>query len=201
MNHEAAESDLIRQAVAGDRRALSQLLLQHYDQLSRHVAQRLSDEVQSVWFVEDVLQETFYKAAQALRGFEDRGAGSFGAWLKTIASNLIKDAQKRRRRERRAPGLAADSSLTSLVDRIAGDTTSPSRQVRRADSISHLRAALASLPPEQREVIQRYYLRDESLDEIAVAMDRSRDAIRGICYRARCNLRSIMGHSSQFLSG
>ena len=203
MIREPSESDLIQQAVAGDRGSLSQLLLLHYDELSRHVAQRVSDEVQGVWPVEDVLQETFYKAARALHTFEHRGQGSFCAWLKSISSNLVKDVHKRRRRERRAPAefrSLADSSLIACIDRIAGDSTSPSRQVRRQVSARRLRTALAGLASDQREVIERYYLQDESLDQIATAMDRSKEAIRGICYRARRNLRTILGHSSQFLS-
>src|SRR5262245_10656725 len=94
MIQEPHESDLIRQAARGDRGSLSRLLLLHYDDLSRHVGQRLPDELKGLWPVEDVMQETFYKAAHALGTFEERGPGSFGAWLKTIASNLIKDAQK-----------------------------------------------------------------------------------------------------------
>jgi RNA polymerase sigma-70 factor (ECF subfamily) len=166
------------------------------------VAQRVSDDLQGVWPAEDVLQETFFRAAQALHTFEHRGQGSFCAWLKTISSNLVKDAQKRRRRERRAPEArpAGDSSLVAWVDKLAADTTSPSRYVGRMDSAKQLRAAMASLAPDQREVIQRYYLQDESLDEIASAMDRSKEAVRGICYRARRNLRTILGNSSQFLS-
>jgi RNA polymerase sigma factor (sigma-70 family) len=208
MLHEICEADLIRQAVSGDRASLSQLLLSHYDDLKRHIIPRITDDLQGVLLPDDVLQETFYRAAQAIRGFEHRSPGSFGAWLKTIAGNLIKDAQKRRRRERRSPtqmfngaGNYDDSSFVAIIDCIGGDTTSPSCRVHRRDSIGLLRVAMAGLPPDQREVIERYYLRDESLEQIATAMDRSKDAIRGVCYRARQNLRALMGHSSRYFSG
>jgi RNA polymerase sigma-70 factor (ECF subfamily) len=207
MLFESSESELIRQAVCGDRAALSQLLLSHYDELKRHITPRVSEDLQGVLLPDDVLQETFFRAAQAIRGFEQRSPGSFCAWLKTIASNLIKDAQKRRRRERRSPlqslagGNYDDSSFIGLLDRIGGDSTSPSRQVHRRDSIGLLRVAMAGLPPDQREVIERYYLHDQSLEQIAAAMDRSKDAIRGVCYRARQNLRSLLGHSSRYFSG
>ncbi|MGE0758061.1 MAG: RNA polymerase sigma factor, partial [Pirellulaceae bacterium] len=179
-----------------------QLLLTRYDELQRHVAARLPAELRDVWPVEDVLQETFYKAAQSIRSFEHRGPGSFLAWLKTIASNRIKDAHKRRRRERRASPLAAlaDSTMTQLVQRLAGDSPSPSQHVRQQDRVRLLRSALASLPAEQQEVIVRYYLQEQSLDQIADALARTKDAVRGICYRAKQNLRSSLGHSSQFLS-
>ena len=64
-----------------------------------------------------------------------------------------------------------------------------------------LQAALASLPEDQREVIQRHYLQDQSFEEIAHALGRTKDAIRGTCYRARRNLRALMGRSSLYFSG
>jgi RNA polymerase sigma factor (sigma-70 family) len=203
MLHEPLESDLILAAAAGDQVALSHLLLMHYNELERHVVQRLAGEPAGVLLPEDVLQETFYRAAQALPRFEGRYVGSFCPWLKTVATNLIKDALKRRRRERRAPSPVAghvDDGPISWVNQLAADTTSPSRCVARHDNVGRLQAAMAGLPSEQREVIRRYYILDESFEQIASAMDRSKDAIRGICYRAKKNLRFIMGHSSKYFS-
>ena len=60
--------------------------------------------------------------------------------------------------------------------------------------------AIGNLSPEHREVIQRYYLLDQSLQEIAEAMGRTKEAVRGLCYRARKDLREIMGGSSLFFS-
>lgn len=206
MFHEPIESDLIRHAVAGDRASLSQLLLLHYEELKRHIAQQLSNDRQGLLLDDDVLQETFVRAARAIADFEPRRNGSLCAWLKTIAGNLIKDAHKRRRRERRSPCSpgrdgSPDSSAVPFIDRLAGDTTSPSRRARRSESLVHLRAALDGLSPEQREVVQRYYLQDQSFDQIAAALDRTRDAVRGICYRARRQLHEMLGQSSRYFSG
>ena len=206
MLYEPLESDLIRAAAAGDRVALSQLLLLHYNELERHVVQKLSNEPQGVLLPEDVIQETFFRAAQALPRFEKAYVGSFCPWLKTVASNLIKDASKRRRRERRATtptadqAGVADDSRAAWVNQLPDDLTSPSRGVVRHDNVHRLQTAMAGLPSEQREVIRRHYLLNESFEQIAGAMDRSKDAIRGICYRAKKNLRFIMGHSSKYFS-
>ena len=199
------EADLIRQAVAGDRVCLSRLLLLHYDDLVRHISRHMSAELHEVVLVDDILQQTFVRAAQAIGNYEIRGPGAFRAWLKTIAGNLVKDAHKRRRRERRIPqgnhGRLNDSTMGPLVERIAAESTSPSGHVYRNDNLRHVQAALASLPDDQREVIQRHYLQDQSLEQIAGAMSRTKDAIRGICYRARKNLRVSMGQSSLYFSG
>src|SRR5688500_13263203 len=133
--YEPLESDLIRAAIAGDQVALSQLLLLHYNELQRHVVQRLASEQQGVLLPEDVLQETFFRAAQAMPRFEGGYVGSFCPWLKTVASNLIKDALKRRRRERRAANPIGDAENADengpqpWVNQLADDLTSPSRHV------------------------------------------------------------------------
>jgi RNA polymerase sigma-70 factor, ECF subfamily len=207
MAGDEANADLVREAMAGDRAALAQLLLGYYGDLRRHIAARLSDELQGVTAEEDLLHETFIRAAQQIGSFEWRSARAFRSWLNTIAENLIKDATKRRRRERRAwpdgpaaGGSGDESSVAALIERLAGGPT-PRGSVQRRENARRLWAALAVLPPDQRDIIRRYYLQDESLEQIAEATDRTRDAVRGICYRARKNLRAILGRSSLYFSG
>jgi RNA polymerase sigma-70 factor (ECF subfamily) len=204
-----SESTLIQHAVEGDRVALSQLLLNHYADLQRQIAHQLSQQAIELVSSEDILQQTFVRAALGIAHFEPRANGSFRAWLATIAGNLVRDAQKRRRRERRAAppqeNLAADESCVSGlagrgIDRLARDSTSPSMRVHKRDNAQRMREALECLPPEQREVIQRHYLQHQSLDQIAAAMHRSKDAVRGINHRARRALRSLLGHSSRFFT-
>ena len=96
-----SESQLIRQAIAGGHAALTQLLLIHYDALYRHVDMRISPDLQGLIRADDILQHTFVRAARAITTFECRHENAFRGWLKTIADNLLRDAEKRRRRERR----------------------------------------------------------------------------------------------------
>ena len=71
----------------------------------------------------------------------------------------------------------------------------------RQDNIACMQDALANLPEEQREVIRLHYLQDQSILQVAEGMNRTPDAVRGLCYRARKNLRTLMGQSSQYFSG
>lgn len=202
------ESDLLRQAVQGDRASLSEVLLLHYDDLGRHIARRISAELEPVVVADDILHQTLVRAAQGIGRYEPRHEGAFHAWLTTIADNLIRDALKRRRRERRATGVAApggaagqNSSWAALVDRIAGDGTSPSVGTQRRENARRVRAALVALPAEYREVIERHYLMEQSLDQIAEDKATTKGAVRALCYRARKRLRELMGQSSQYFSG
>jgi RNA polymerase sigma-70 factor (ECF subfamily) len=205
MSNGDAEMDLLRQAVAGDRAPLAQLLLLHYDGLRRHIAARISGDLKRLVLADDILHQTFVRAAQGIRAYEPRHQGAFRAWLRTIAENLIRDAEKRRRRERQAPEQRGpqngSGSWDALVERIAGDATAPSVKGQRQEAVRRLRAALASLPEDQREVIQRYYLQDQSLEEIAKALGATKDAVRGTCYRGRKNLKALLGRSSLYFSG
>lgn len=208
MSQDQSESDLIRQAAAGDRASLTQLLLGHHDRLKRRISGRITGDLQGLISPEDILHQTFVRAAQRVGSFRMRHEGAFRGWLDTIADNLIKDAAKRRKRERRASsghaggaGLGDASAMAAVVEKIAGDCTTPGGRVQRRESIRRLQAALATLPDDQREVLQRYYLQDQSLDQIAEAMGRTRDSIRGVCYRGRKNLRAVMGGSSLYFSG
>lgn len=200
------ETDLIRSASCGDRVALTQLLVRHHDSLRLHVQRQLAAVPNGTASPEDILQQTVVRAAQAVARFEQRESGSFLAWLKTIAANLIKDARKRRVRERRALRVSPDmpasgASAAMIVEGLAADSTPPVRKVQLRESVHRLRAAVAQLPDEQREVIERYYLLNESLDDIADVTGRTKGAVRGICYRARQRLRALMGGSSLYFSG
>ena len=78
-----------------------------------------------------------------------------------------------------------------------GDATSL-HQARVATR--RLRAALAALPQDHRQVIERYYLLDQSLEEIAQATGGTKGSVRAMCYRARKRLRELMGRSSMYFS-
>jgi RNA polymerase sigma-70 factor (ECF subfamily) len=200
------EVHLIRAAASGDRVALTQLFLIHHDSLRFHVRQQVETAPIGTASADDILQQVFVRAAQAVGTFEIRGAGSFRGWLKTIATNLVKDARKRRLRERRAsrpeqPLGDAESSVGQQVDRLAADNTPAIRRVQRRESARRLRSAVAQLPNEQRDIVERYYLTGESLDQIAESTGRTKGAVRGLCYRAREQLRVLMGRSSLYFSG
>lgn len=205
MSERRAESNLLRKVAVGDRAALAELLLAHYDSLRRHIDRRIAGDLQGIVTSDDILHQTVVRAAQSMRTYEARGERAFRAWLKTIADNLLKDAQKRRRRERRAAEPEASphgagSSWAALVERIVGDATTPSVGGQRHESVGRIRTALASLPTDQRDVLERYYLQDQSLDQIAAALGATKDSIRGLCYRAKKNLRALMGRSSLYFS-
>jgi RNA polymerase sigma-70 factor (ECF subfamily) len=138
---------------------------------------------------EDATSITFQKALRALHRFH---GGSFRAWLFAIADRTTLDRLRRGRREQ-----PLDDAFL-IPDR----TNGPEALVLGADARDRLREALSVLTADQRRVIE---LRLSGLDtaEIAQAMERNRNAIDALQFRAVQRLRQVLidAHPEGLLDG
>ncbi|RCW44151.1 RNA polymerase sigma (SigY) subunit [Paenibacillus prosopidis] len=100
------ETILIKQAIRGDSRALSELLRQHYSFLYQYVLKVTMNKARA----EDVTQETMLKAIEKISTFQ--GKAKFSTWLITIASRLVVD--RIRRNEREKQWLQEEQSLRAM---------------------------------------------------------------------------------------
>ena len=114
------QRELIKQAVDGDTQALEQLLLANCDAVAAHIRPKLAGPLQSLVSVEDILQETFFRAFQQIGKFKPKSDHSFQAWLKTIAENRILDTIKHQKRKKRGGEMQrvnlADAMFTTIGD-------------------------------------------------------------------------------------
>jgi RNA polymerase sigma-70 factor (ECF subfamily) len=128
---------------------------------------------------EDLLQQTFLRVVEALPRYEDRGL-PFGAWLFRIARSVTVDQHRRRRDDvslevESEPAIgAADSSAHDLAER------------------ELLRAALAALTPDQREVVRLRFFADLSARETGLLLGRDAAAVRALQWRALAALRRVL---------
>jgi RNA polymerase sigma-70 factor (ECF subfamily) len=202
-----SEAALITAAVAGDHVALERLLLSHYDNLARRIGAKLPARLQATQAVEDILQQTFLEAFRDVQNFVPREDASFGDWLGRIAENRLLDAIKHHDRRKRGGGWGRvegaspdDSALIPLLDWIAGEETPPSRAAARDEALQAMQIALAGLDHDQREAIRMRLLEGMSLEEVAEALGKTPDAVRGLVHRGKQKLRDAMGRASQWLS-
>ena len=144
----------------------------HHAQIYRYLQRRTGDPDRA----EDLAQEVFADATAALlrADFEPR---SMLAWLYTIAQRRFADDT--RRRLHALDRLACDDTLDEL----------PGRD-NDVDVDGALGAAIASLPPSQRQVISMKLLRGFSFREIAAAFGVSEAAAKMRFQRALGALRS-----------
>jgi RNA polymerase sigma-70 factor, ECF subfamily len=130
---------------------------------------------------EDVAQETFIKAFQALPSLED--PQKFPFWLRAIARNFaLKTLQGRK------PTTTWDETEEAII--------ALSREIRKPedDWIAKIERAavleaLNKLPPDYQEVLYLAAYEDWSLAQIAEYLSLTEDTIRGRLYRARQTLR------------
>jgi RNA polymerase sigma-70 factor (ECF subfamily) len=202
-----SEAALVTAAIAGDHVALERLLLSHYDSLARRIGAKLPARLQATQAVEDILQQTFLEAFRDVRNFQPRNDASFGDWLVRIAEHRLLDAIKHHDRRKRGGGWGRiegaapdDSGLVPLLDWLAGDETPPSRAAARDEALQALQIALAGLEHDQREAIRMRLLEGMSLEDVAAALGKTPDAVRGLVHRGKQKLRDAMGRASQWLS-
>src|SRR5262245_35536667 len=124
----------------------------HGPALARYAASILRDEDAA----QDVVQETFLRLCDASPAELD---GHLAAWLFTVCRNRALDLQ--RRQERMKP--LAENDWEQQVSPEPG----PADLAERGDSLTVVRRLLATLPPNQQEVVRLKFQAGLSYQEIS----------------------------------
>ncbi|WAH56916.1 RNA polymerase sigma factor [Pseudomonas silvicola] len=130
----------------------------------------------------DVAQESFVRIWKQAARWRP-GQARFDTWLHRVALNLCYD-RLRRRQERPLD----DTALHDLAD----PALAPEQQLEAHDTRARMDAALAALPPRQREAIVLQYYQELSNIEAAALMEISVEALESLLSRARRNLRDYL---------
>ncbi|MBX3469629.1 MAG: sigma-70 family RNA polymerase sigma factor [Planctomycetes bacterium] len=149
---EATDEGLIAGLVARDEAAV-EVLVQRYWARAHRVAAHMTGDLAAA---EDVAQEALVRALQGARRFE-RG-GAFAPWFFAIVKNAARDHL--RRSERRAAHEA----------RVRPAEAAPAAALERDEEAAAVRAGLAGLGPEQREVLALHYLEGLTFADVARAL-------------------------------
>ena len=183
----AATDKLVVAAQQGNQEAFGALVDEYQDNIYNYVARMIRDRTEA----EDVAQETFVKAYQALGKF--RGASSFQTWLYRIASNLAIDTMRRRKRH-------GSVSLEQSVETDEGQVPrqwpdegpGPFEQAEIAETQQAVREAIATLSPKLRTVIVLYDLEGLSYKEIADILGCPLGTVKSRLFNARNQLQDIL---------
>jgi RNA polymerase sigma factor (sigma-70 family) len=150
--------DLIGLATAGDRAAMSRLLIEHYPKLAARVEQRLPIDLKTVIAAEDILQDAFGDAFARIDTFSPQGEDAFYRWMASIAENRMIDAVRAQKAAKRggdwkrvSAGAAGRSSIACLVDLVTASDRTPSRSAGSHEAAAAVQVGLAALRPEYRE--------------------------------------------------
>lgn len=183
------ERHLLRRAAAGDKWAFQQLVSVHQRPIAALI-QRLARHPDDV---EDILQETILRAWKGLPTF--RGEAKFSTWLYRIAVNTTFKWQRRHAGERNAVSLSdwlAQNRLEEVGHGAGAETHEPEEALEQRERSERLRAAVAALPPKQRDVVTMHYFDGQTCDEIGAALGCSVGTVWSRLHYACKRLRATM---------
>jgi len=185
---------LLTAAADGSHEARGRLLMYYHDRLERAVKARLDPRLASRVDPSDVMQDILGEATRGLDGYLIDRPADFYVWVRGIAVRRVIDLHRRHlhaekrtvRREARLPSDGAGA------DRFAGNVSSPSKLLLRAEAVEALRGGLSELSEDDREVLVLRYFEQLSLGEIATVLGISRTAAKSRHLRALERLNVVL---------
>lgn len=172
------EAQLLRRARAWDMEALGAIYDQYSPLLYRYAMRLLGDPD----VAEECVAETFSRFLQALHG----GGGPqqhLKAYLFRVAHNWITDYYRRYR---------PVESLDTWPQPLADDDPSPESVAEVRWQQERVRALLARLTPDQRQVVVLRFLEGWPLAEVAEALGKPVGAVKALQHRALAALRRLL---------
>ena len=178
-----SDSELVAMAKAGDKDAFGLLIERHESKIYGLCLKMLGNPEDA----EDVLQEVFLKAFQALPGFREEAR--FSTWLYRIAYN----ACLMRIRKKKIETVSLDRPLDVEEGHIERDVTDWSTDPRTDVMSEELRSVLTrhinELSPDNRIVFVLRDVHGLSTDDTAGVLGLSVPAVKSRLHRARLYLR------------
>ncbi len=180
---------LLARARTGDREAAETLLARDAGRLRLYVRARIGGALARRVDVDDVVQETLFRAFSALPRFEGEDGGRFFGFLATLARHVLADVARAARRQKRSarvePIAPADWSRSSLALREPrAETPGPATRVVLSEDQRRIESALASLPAHQRRVIVLRQLEQRSARDVAALTGSTEGAVHALYRRA-----------------
>jgi RNA polymerase sigma factor (sigma-70 family) len=176
----STEQSLISRAQTGDVHAFEQLLYMHEDAVYSFVYNAVRNEMDA----EEITQDVFMKAYRNLNTF--RGDAKLRTWLFTIAHNTT--ASRFRKKQLKTTSvddspaaLANGSHLEESFGKLAG-----------AERTRYISEAMEQMAPQQRQLIQLFYLEELSIKEIGKITGLSDASIKTGLNRGRNRLYHLL---------
>jgi RNA polymerase sigma-70 factor, ECF subfamily len=165
---------LVERAQAGDRAALEELYLLHFDRIYSYLHVTVGNKHDA----EDLTTQTFLKMLESIGKFRWQSA-PFSAWLFRIAHNLSMDhfrASRRWQPEEEVPEPPADESTSAEMGAL--------------ESIGQksMMALIEDLSGEQQQVLTLKFVFNFSNGEVATILNKTEGAIKSLQHRALASL-------------
>lgn len=167
-------AELVRRARDGEREAFGRLYDQYADLIFRYALYRVGGNRMAA---EDIVSDTFLRALRAISTFRYQGR-DIGAWLITIARNLVIDQTRSPRSRFEFP--SADVLDEADIVAVPG----PEDAVLATLDVHQLLDAVRRLGPDQQECLVLRFMEGLTVRETAKVMGRKEGAVRALQFRA-----------------
>jgi RNA polymerase sigma-70 factor (ECF subfamily) len=172
--------ELVERAQAGDRGALEELYLEHFDRIYSYLHMTVGNRHDA----EDLTTQTFLRMLESIGRFQ-WGTAPFSAWLFRIAHNLAMDHFRARRRwqpEEEVPE----------PDQVESSAEDEAMKILSSESMFDL---IEQLSDEQRQVLILKFVFDFSNLEAATVLDKTEGAVKSLQHRALASLQKHVANS------
>ena len=183
---EAQAIQLIELVKGGNANAFEKLVL-HYQNM---VFSFIYNMVQNQMDAEELTQDVFVKAYRKLELF--RGESKFSTWLFTIARNNVSSSF----RKKQLDTIDVDDSKTAHLE--VDEVDNAFDVLSKKERNETIGIALNQLAPQQKMLLQLFYLEEQSLKEIEEITGLSNGSIKTGLMRARNNLYSVLTERMAF---
>ncbi len=173
---------LVVRAAQADTAAFTPLYHHYYPRIYRYLRARVSSNEDAA----DLAQAVFLRALAALPTYRERGL-PFAAWLFRIASNLATDVQRKRR-----PVVDLDAIPEEFY---ATDANPPEQAALEGERLDRLRAVVATLDPDKRELLALRFAGGLTSAEIAAVVGKREGAVKRQLSRIIQGLREQYGEA------
>lgn len=174
-----ATDRIINQVQSGDVDAYAEIIRAWQDDIWRITSFALHD----METTEDLVQQTFVNAFFKLDSFEK--GKDFGAWIRTIARNIVREELRRRSRHARR----IDTYRRRLAKRFENSESADRHDSKLREALAECREKLS--PPSARALDLRYS-QSKGFDDIAALLGRTVAATRQMLQRVRLALRQCI---------
>jgi len=174
------EAEIVKRVQGGDQESFGLLVERH----ERRVFSIIFHLVRRRGEVEDIAQEIFFKAFQAIRSYNFES--SFATWLSRVAVNHCYDYLRRVRSSRVhyfwEVSEEARLQLEARAERMSGENLNPEEQSALKDMTGKL---LDRAPADDRVVLVLKELEELSVEEIAEILNLNVSTVKVRLHRAR----------------
>ena len=192
MNIQLEDSELVRDYISGDERALETLINKHNQRITSFIYSKVLDRD----ITEDIFQDTFIKVINTLKKGSYSEEGKFLPWVMRIAHNLIIDHFRKNKRMPKFEG-NEDFNIFSVI---GDDKLNAEKQIIKDQIDSDLGQLIEELPDDQKEVLIMRIYKDMSFKEISENTGVSINTALGRMRYALINLRKIIDKNNIVLT-